>query len=65
MNEASTLAVIAGGVGGTVGAFVGVAVGGSAMNITLITLGVALVVGIAVIASAVVAGDVEFVINPE
>ena len=57
MREAQTLAVIAGGVGGAVGAFVGVAVGGSALSVTLTTLGVATVVGVGVIASAVIAGD--------
>ena len=59
MREAQTLAVIAGGGGGAVGAFVGVAVGGSALSVTLTTLGVATLVGVGVIASAVIAGDVE------
>lgn len=31
MSEAKTLAIIAGGVGGSVGAFVGVAVGGTTL----------------------------------
>jgi hypothetical protein len=65
MREAQTLAVIAGGVGGSVGAFVGVAIGGSAVSVTLTTLGVATVVGVAVIASAVIAGDVEFLADPD
>ena len=65
MSEAQTLAVIAGGVGGSVGAFVGVAIGGSAVSVTLTTLGVATVVGVAVIASAVIAGDVEFLADPD
>jgi len=60
MSEAQTLAVIAGGVGGSVGAFVGVAVGGDALSVTLTTLVVALLVGGGVVASAVIAGDVEF-----
>jgi hypothetical protein len=65
MREAQTLAVVAGGVGGSVGAFVGVAIGGSAVSVTLTTLGVATVVGVAVIASAVIAGDVEFLADPD
>ncbi|MFC5135679.1 MULTISPECIES: hypothetical protein [Haloferacaceae] len=65
MGEANTLAVLAGGVGGSVGAFVGVAVGGDPMRVTLITLVVALVVGSAVVASAVIAGDVEFLVDPD
>ncbi|MFC5277999.1 hypothetical protein ACFPM1_04365 [Halorubrum rubrum] len=65
MGEANTLAVLAGGVGGSVGAFVGVAIGGDPMRITLITLVVGLVVGSAVVASAVIAGDVEFLVNAD
>ena len=65
MSEAKTLAVIAGGVGGAVGAFVGVGVGGSAVSVTATTFGVALVVGIGVIASAVVAGDVDFLADAD
>ena len=65
MREAQTLAVIAGGVGGAVGAFVGVAVGGSALSVTMTTLGVATVVGVGVIASAVIAGDVEFLADAD
>ncbi|WP_418281364.1 hypothetical protein [Halorubrum sp. DTA98] len=65
MNDASTLAIIAGGVGGSVGAFVGVAIGGDAVTVTLVTLAVALVVGGAVIASAMIAGDVEFVVGTD
>lgn len=65
MGEANTLAVLAGGVGGSVGAFVGVAIGGDPMRVTLITLVVALVVGSAVIGSAVIAGDVEFLVDPD
>jgi len=65
MSEAQTLAVIAGGVGGAVGAFVGVAVGGSALSVALTTLVVALLVGCGVIASAVIAGDVEFLANAD
>lgn len=65
MSEAKTLAVIAGGVGGAVGAFVGVAIGGSAVSVTATTFGVALVVGVGVIASAVVAGDVDFLADAD
>jgi len=65
MSEAQTLAIIAGGVGGAVGAFVGVAVGGSALAATLTTLVVALLVGGGVVASAVIAGDVEFFANAD
>jgi len=65
MSEAKTLAVIAGGVGGAVGAFVGVAVGGSAVSVAATTFGVALVVGGGVIASAVVAGDVDFLADAD
>ena len=65
MGDAQTLAVIAGGVGGAVGAFVGVSVGGSAMSVTLTTLGVATVVGVGVIASAIIAGDVEFLADAD
>ncbi|GAA0514476.1 hypothetical protein SAMN04488066_103126 [Halorubrum aquaticum] len=65
MGEANTLAVLAGGVGGSVGAFVGVAIGGDPMRVTLITLVVALAVGSAVVASAVIAGDVEFLVDPD
>ncbi|WP_281194898.1 hypothetical protein [Halorubrum sp. F4] len=63
MGEANTLAVLAGGVGGSVGAFVGVAIGGDPIRVTLITLVVALLVGGAVVASAVIAGDVEFLVD--
>ncbi|SMO84583.1 hypothetical protein [Halorubrum cibi] len=65
MGEANTLAVLAGGVGGSVGAFVGVAIGGDPIRVTLITLIVALVVGTAVVASAVIAGDVEFLVDAD
>jgi hypothetical protein len=65
MGEANTLAVLAGGVGGSVGAFVGVAIGGDPMRVTLTTLVVALAVGSAVVASAVIAGDVEFLVDPD
>ena len=65
MGEANTLAVLAGGVGGSVGAFVGVAVGGDPMRVALITFTVALLVGSAVVASAVIAGDAEFFVNPD
>ena len=65
MSEAQTLAVIAGGVGGTVGAFVGVSIGGGVFSVTLTTLGVAVLVGGAVIASAVIAGDVDFLANAD
>ena len=64
MGEAHTLAVLAGGVGGAVGAFVGVAVGGAALTVALTTLVVALLVGGGVVASAVIAGDVEFLVDP-
>ncbi|MFC6754595.1 hypothetical protein [Halorubrum tibetense] len=65
MSEAKTLAVIAGGVGGAVGAFVGVSIGGDPLTVTLTTMVVALLVGSGVIASAVVAGDVEFLAEPD
>ncbi|MWV63692.1 hypothetical protein GRS48_02465 [Halorubrum sp. JWXQ-INN 858] len=65
MDDPNTLAVLAGGVGGAVGAFVGVAIGGDPLTVTLTTLVVALLVGGAVIASAVIAGDVEFVADAE
>jgi hypothetical protein len=65
MGEANTLAVLAGGVGGSVGAFVGVAIGGDPMRVTLTTLVVALAVGTAVVASAVIAGDVEFLVDAD
>ncbi|WP_066413852.1 hypothetical protein [Halorubrum aethiopicum] len=65
MGEANTLAVLAGGVGGSVGAFVGVAIGGNPVRVTLTTLVVALAVGTAVVASAVIAGDVEFFVDAD
>jgi hypothetical protein len=65
MSEAQTLAVIAGGVGGSVGAFVGVSIGGDAFGVTLTTLVVAVLVGVGVIGSAVIAGDVEFFANAD
>ncbi|AZQ15697.1 MULTISPECIES: hypothetical protein [Halorubrum] len=65
MSEAQTLAVIAGGVGGSVGAFVGVSIGGDAFGVTLTTLVVATLVGVAVIGSAIIAGDVEFFANAD
>lgn len=65
MSEAKTLAVIAGGVGGAVGAFVGVSIGGEPLTVTLTTMVVALLVGSGVIASAVIAGDVEFLAEPD
>ena len=65
MSEEKTLAIIAGGVGGAVGAFVGVAVGGSALSVALTTSVVALLIGMGVIASAVIAGDVEFLADAD
>ena len=65
MSEAKTLAVLPGGVGGAVGAFVGVTVGGDAFTVAATTLGVAVIVGALVIASAVVAGDVEFFVRAD
>jgi len=65
MSEAQMLAVIAGGVGGTVGAFVGVSLGGDAFSVALTTFVVALLVGGAVVASAVIAGDVDFLANAD
>ncbi|MES3160298.1 MAG: hypothetical protein PPP55_01845 [Halorubrum sp.] len=65
MSEAQTLAVIAGGVGGAVGAFVGVSIGGDPLSVTLTTMVVALLVGGGVVASAVIAGDVSFLAEPD
>jgi len=65
MSEAKTLAVIAGGVGGAVGAFVGVSVGGDPFAVALTTLVVALLVGGGVVASAVIAGDVDFLASAD
>jgi|AntRauMinimDraft_4_1070384.scaffolds.fasta_scaffold00514_6 hypothetical protein len=65
MSEAQTLAIIAGGVGGAVGAFVGVSIGGDALAVSLTTFVVALLVGGAVVASAVIAGDVDFLTSAD
>ncbi len=65
MSEGQTLAIIAGGVGGTVGAFVGVSIGGDPLTVTLTTLVVALLVGGGVVASAVIAGDVDFLADAD